>query len=564
MAELQGGSGVLVPTGNAAGVRDLLPYELQLCEFAGITPEEYLYFQRLSDAYNGKRSEEYEHIPDAQNGFLIPILINLVIGIALSAIGALLAPKPKTPEAKTPPQLKTADVTGASRFTSANGFDSVQQLASLGETVPLVFANRNGNVGGIRVKTLLLWSQLLSQQVGQQLKALMLLSAGELAASPEFAGYAIGDQTLKNYTTAKVGLYRRLNGGRVTESDRYSEGTIGASPSADVFSVYDDASEAYKPWFSGARSTSTQTEFGCFHPMVNATPYRLPYELILISHDMDQNLKNDALRKREKINRDYLTRAAITSADSTTVVYTITGGQDPADAYGPWGLEDVNAAVEDLRVVADDNIQIGGLYMAGSAQVVCTATSAEEIWELGKSKTYTFRVEEPGEVSTFNPEAGGNSTSGWVLQRLAIGTVSNNRACNITEIGIKSTVWKQITGFPNVNSQPNDSTIGYYESKNGSIQLGNIQRYHRRVSFFRMQVRPLGLTDAAWTTLDGGKLFAVEGSTPQPRYNYIRVVHPFRQYEFRFVPVPGAEVIAKWRGQSVYFLGSGFLQRFAR
>jgi len=35
-----------------------------------------------------------------------------------------------------------------------------------------------------------------------------------------------------------------------------------------------------------------------------------------------------------------------------------------------------------------------------------------------------------------------------VLQRLAIATVANNRACDVTELGIKSTVWKRINGFP--------------------------------------------------------------------------------------------------------------------
>ena len=140
--------------------------------------------------------------------------------MAHTVAAAALAPKPKAPQlqaqtTQTPtaqqqqeqaPSLQTASITGASRFTSNVGFDSVQQLAALGETVPLVFANRQGDVGGVRVKTLLVWSQLLSEHIQQELCAVMLLSAGKLAMKPEFAGYSFGDQTLKNYTNAKLAL----------------------------------------------------------------------------------------------------------------------------------------------------------------------------------------------------------------------------------------------------------------------------------------------------------------------------------------------------------------------
>ena len=236
-------SGPLVPYQPPAGGRALLPIEVALCEAVGISAEEYLYFQQLSDAYNGQRDEAYElaGVPDVRNEAVFwSIVINLVIGIALTALSVLLAPKPQQP--KTPPSLKTNDVNGAKRYANYENFDSVQQLAALGDIVPLVFAHRDrAGTGGIRVKTLLLWSQLLSRGTGQQLKALMLLSLGKLRTRPDFAGFAIGDQTLKNYTSIKVALYMRQNGGRVLESDRYPQGLLEASPSVDVFQVWDDA-----------------------------------------------------------------------------------------------------------------------------------------------------------------------------------------------------------------------------------------------------------------------------------------------------------------------------------
>ena len=575
MAELQGEHRVLEPKRVSCGVRDLLPFEAQLCDLLEITPEEYFYFQALTDAYNGTRPAGYELVPDVRND-PISIIISIVVGAALTAAATLLAPKPKAPQvqaAQAPqqqqqdqaPQLATANITGASRFSTNTGFDSVQQLASLGETIPLVFANKSGEVGGIRVKTLLLWSQLVSQRIGQELKAVMLLCSAQLAADPDFQGFAIGDQTLKNYTSARLGLYRRLNGGRLLESDRYPEGTIYASSASDAFSVFDDISETQKPWFSGTRSPSTQTQFGCFNPMPNATPYRLQYELVLRpdAEPRDGRIIDDVNRKRNKLNRDYATRAAFTSKSSTGCVYTITGGQEDQNAYAPWGLDDVNASVEDRRIVADDQLQLGGLYMAGAAQVVCIGSSSDDIWELGSTKSYQFRIEEPGDIAVYaDPDTVSNTNYGLILQRVSVGTVANNRQCDITELGIKSIVWKQLAGFPNVNSQPDGGTIEYYQHKNGSIQLGSINRYHRRISFFRLEIRPLGTAQGGWTDLSDGRIFAVEGSTPQAHYNYFRVKHTRGQYEFRFLPYPGGAVVQNWLNRDVWFIGGSKMQRF--
>jgi hypothetical protein len=504
MAELQGGNGALVPTGGTGRVRHLLPFEAQLCNVLGISAEEYVYFEQLSQAYNGKRPEGYELIPDVVNDPITVAIVSIVVGVAATAASVLLAPKPKAPELQQPtaaaptaqqeeaPQLQTANITGASRFTSNSGFDSIQQLASLGETVPLIFTNRQGNIGGVRVKTLLLWSQLLSEQISQELAALMLLSAGTIALKPEFAGYAIGDQTLKNYTHAKLALYWRENGGRILNTDRYSEGEMPEHEDRgpgwqDIFTCYDDVDQRFEPWFCGTRSPSTQTQFGCFSPMVNATPYRLPYELTLVPQAVptDEKIKADATVKLTKIHRDYSTRAAITASTSSTLTYTITGEQEDPEAYQPWGLDDANAAVEDRRIVADDEINLNGLYMAGTAQVVCTNASTSEVWTIGSEKSYTFKILEPGNFSVwpdpaeiikgtefYNPVNEDwwltpNPVYGYVLQRLAIATVANNRACDVTELGLKSTVWKRINNFSNVNSIPDSVTIQHYQSKNG-------------------------------------------------------------------------------------------------
>ena len=83
------------------------------------------------------------------------------------------------------------------------------------------------------------------------------------------------------------------------------------------------------------------------------------------------------------------------------------------------------------------------------------------------------------------------------VQKCSIGTISNTKACDVTEIGLKSKVFKQVTGFPNVNSHPGavgtndvneDTTEGVqkrYQDERGSISLGGMSKYLMRYSFFR-------------------------------------------------------------------------------
>ena len=107
-------------------------------------------------------------------------------------------------------------------------------MARIGDAIPLIFTNQTiegVNVfGGLRVNSLLLWSQFVSLGKYQQLKALALFSHGKIAEDPAYEGFAVGDTLLSTYNAHKVGLYFR-NGSastdnRIIESDKYSESEI--------------------------------------------------------------------------------------------------------------------------------------------------------------------------------------------------------------------------------------------------------------------------------------------------------------------------------------------------
>ncbi len=558
MAGFRDDSSSVVPTRRLASNRALLPFEAELCETVGLTTEEYFYFQQLTDAYNGKRSQEYElaGVPDVRND-PITIAINLAIGIALSAISYLLTPKPSS---KTPPSLRTADKSNVQKFLQTEGFSSVQEPATLGSIIPIVFAQQEGTTGGVRVNGMLLWSQLLSKATGQQLKAAMLLSMGELAAEPDFAGIAIGDQTLQNYTQSKIALYFRANGGRLRESDRYRQGTLEADPSKNDILEVATNSGGRKPWFSSTRTPSTQTQFGCYSPMPNGSAYNVNYELVMTGKDASKKQKEADKQKRNKISTDFPAYAAIDQpanqqlSSGDTCSYVILGNTQSKKSFKPWGADDVNASTEDARNSADDQLQVGDSYMAGAALVVLVRKSSNRPWKLGESKRFWFKCIEGGFNDRKYADRAGNVPYGFVLQRVAIATIANSRECDVTEIGLKSTVWRQITGFPNVNSEPDDKTIKDYEEQNGSIALGALTRYNKRMSFFQLEKRRLG-SGSGWQDISGGRLFCIRGRTPTAQYNYIRIEHSRGQYEFRFKPVPGAMVYRAWRGKMVYLLG---------
>ena len=143
--------------------------------------------------------------------------------------------------------------------------------------------------------------------------------------------------------------------------------------------------------------------------------------------------------------------------------------------------------------------------------------------------------------------------------------ITNSYKCTTTEIGIKSVVNKQITGFANVNSHPGywqyygkpdeagiDGVVHDYEKKNGNISLGQMSKYVKRYSFFDLYARTVGEDD--WTKI-GDKPFAVLGRTPQPQYNFIRINHTDEELrEFKLEPVPGNLIKSQYIGEEINLL----------
>lgn len=592
------------PHRQPAGRRVLLPAEVDLCEAVGLSEEEYWYFVEAADRYNGERSEAYALIPDirCEPATTTAILVSIGLSLVSTAAALLLAPKPQSPEKrKDPRRLSLGGQTGPTRFSPTSSFDSTQELARLGETIPLVFAKK-----GVRVNSSLLWSQIIAEARGQQMRALFLFSHGPTEGRPDYEGLAIGDTLLRSYTAPKVAAYWMPTGGRPVEpNDRFPESLARNLPNGDAFAtIWDTASPRdYYPYFVGARTPTTQTAFGAYAPSYNGTWYRPQYELVLIPDEADGDFKRD-LQKRKDLRggsagdptvftqRTFFDvvrnpdnpgglvghganpnacGAVVPGSDTgfyDEIRYRITTGLEDVENsnFQPERLDFVNSATTSSRLSADSNIALGELYLVGDTVLaVCTKIYSSDVNDVYKpwsakppvDKNAWFSVTTPGCVQCPTLDTAiNNPLAPWLaypLMRAAVATITNTRPCTATELVIKSRVWRQVSGFPDMNAHPGKGLIEDYEDEGGSISLGTLNKYLRRLSFFMLETRPVD-GDGNWIDLTGNEYFFVEGNKPIDQYNYIRINHEFDEHEFRLRPVSGVGALRKFgaNGQAVF------------
>jgi hypothetical protein len=271
--------------------------------------------------------------------------------------------------------------------------------------------------------------------------------------------------------------------------------------------------------------------------------YKVEFELVVVPDqkkgEQDDLIVKDQKTKKAKIAEEWPYYMAVSKYNPSKkiVSYIIAGTNVDTDDFEPWGTDDVKTAVDNMRITVDDMIVVGEQYFIGTSLVVCTSKT-KGIWQPGKTMQYNFKILE--NYNDINTEPVGQRNYPYqftTLQRVAIGTITNNRTCDVTEIGLKSTVYKRLNGTPNFNSIPDDDTQEAYADDQASISLGRINVYAERISFFELYVRKIGAKN--WTNISDGKVFAVRGQTPQAQYNFIRINQPKEQYEYRLRPYAG-------------------------
>ena len=287
--------------------------------------------------------------------------------------------------------------------------------------------------------------------------------------------------------------------------------------------------------------------------------------------------------------RNYSRRMGITALNDQTVsdslgtevrrvnvgdiaTFTIDGGKIPEGLYkGPnreVTVDDINSATEEMRNAADDALQVGELFMIGRTTWQVISRSLP-IWRLEDGKTQTIKLKcidvNPPATNTIGLVSKRMITADYLsdsldngasnqfnagaaffpLMKVAKATVRNTRACDGTEIGIRSNVFQRLNGLCNFQTIPSPEQLKNLEGQRISLTSGTINAYIARSSVFTIFLRPAGVdengNEYAWAPL--GEQFCIIGNEPRDQYNFIRISHPDkRQYEFQLIPKNGADL----------------------
>lgn len=336
----------------------MLPSDRYLAELLGLTEEQFLYFK----AEVQRRAKEQPE-PAVVAGVEVVIAIALsVIGIGFQVASLLLKPSiPQQGGGGRPAQLQArargdAPITNNQRYTPRYGFDSTQDITTLGSTIPLVYALREAisgtTYGGVRVSTPMLWSQIYSLGGSQLLRAIFLVGEGPIGGI-DLKNFAAGGNTLASYdfgnssansAGSRLTVYGRVDGGlttRIASGDqifgRAAASDVGNAQNAggsDVFMVRRGSSWAAD--FCSATRPNNQTVFGVYTLIGNDLGFkvnpvirpRVQAQLVPEGDDGDAQVKcridDVAWAQRQKARTTFSSRSGLVSGSVGSVGSTIT------------------------------------------------------------------------------------------------------------------------------------------------------------------------------------------------------------------------------------------------
>lgn len=258
--------------------RKLLPYEHQLIDALGITKEEYLAFVAVQQEYKDPKTGTALDIRAADPG--TQALVLTIIGILFQVGAALLAPKPKIPDLTEKSQRRSREA----RFSPTFGFNSAQELASLGDPVNLVYTNTDHNPnGGVRLSGSLVWSAIESYGSAQFMQLLLVMGASRiLKIKPEFT--AFGQVALQDFDPGLTWMFYSKEG--PAKFNDIESGTLeyltpedlSGSKTDNVCRIIQKRRSPNKAvGFSQCYTPTTSTAFGPYDP--------IPIDVRLFSRD---------------------------------------------------------------------------------------------------------------------------------------------------------------------------------------------------------------------------------------------------------------------------------------
>ena len=300
----------------------LLPYEKRLIAALGCNEQEYRQFANEVERRYKERPEEYAHIPDVRNDATAIAIVSIVISVISTAAAVLLAPKPSKPKESQLQRRQLGGQQGRSIFTPSFGFDSLQSLAEYGQTVPIVFTERQGSdengSGGLLISPQMVWSRMKSWGNYQVAELVAIAGQGNMAR-PDLAGIFLGNNALDgiyqeyfdfywNGGFEELGPGSRLRAYNLRYGNLAVDGNrdnTGLSGSDEVFYAPTNSGNA-QPAFCGAFSPTSQTRFGVYGGVPNGTPYRPNWKVISIPDEFDEKQRKQRKNQQRRYVDSYL------------------------------------------------------------------------------------------------------------------------------------------------------------------------------------------------------------------------------------------------------------------
>ena len=571
----------------------LLPQDREIMSITGMDEAQYRWFCRQAILHSKLRPGEPTLFVDP-----VSLLVQLVIGLALSYAASLLAPKPRQREVGQPDvkEVQGQTLVNGARYTPKAGFDSVQNVVELGSTIPLVYARRQSidgvAYGGVRVNTDLLWSQMYSVGGGQLLRAVFMVGEA-LIEGIDPTQFAIGNNIISGYDldrrdAGRICIYFSNDGGRLTSGD-YIAGVIPSEDTgnaendggADVFQVR-GVKNRWTNDFCYVSTPNNQTTFGLYGFIGNNMPYRInprfqPAVIAQTRADGELNCKPDWQQQAERSKQDFsfsgrvgllggesrvfnegeLVTLAISSSTDAETTFTA-----PNNAEATCG--DVGQAVASRQRSIDEQLSYGDIYRIGSAVAICVSRTEEAFVSdadndpigNGTDIQAIFEIIRPGIITTYaesvilNP-GGSSATAAPHLMQMAEANITTERQGQVVELGFRSQTQVSISGLCNFRDSFDYAKIdndACYNDVGQQAQNANLKTFssgtytsaETRYSFFRVSYRIAG-TDDDYTEIQ--QLFGFRSTTGVAVYNYIRFEFPTEnRWDIRLTPISGWEI----------------------
>lgn len=575
----------LVPYGASSREYPLLPYEREICELAGFSEAEYKQFKQhlVDNAYI--RPAEYALIPDIRNDpFTTTILVSLAIGLAFTGVSYLLAPKPPSlDDQQQVRERRLGSTRGRSTYAPLYGFDSLAEIATYGEPVPLVWTRYTGTTGGVVIAPKLIWSRVYSWGGFQTAK--FLYTAGIFGIDrPELDGVWLGNSALNIANETQFAFYWRTQ----------STGSLTLHYGTDVGRNSGDPSGQRFPSFSQAYTPSNNTVFGVSNPVPNGTNYRVNWRVISLPDITEAGNGRKKIREERKkicgwsgggmpgVGTGFPRRQGLINSNtfllsakwlSNFFEYKVTE-------------DDINAELDGECAAADEVFQTGEKILIAGRLFEVTSRTADVFVprsEAGKSAAQDVRVT-LAQVEDVDPGFAPRTVSEAVITsdkpisrddrqwnqgalygigndpalKFTAASIRTTRPCDVVELGIKSNVWAQFNGICNFRTLPEPEELIEADSRNVNYTNGSMTQYFTRTAVFTIRYRfpdSEGIYPTAWTSSD--VLFVVRGSTPVDQYNFIKLqTSTCTNVEYQFVPLTGASIVRRNDNSAVYWLYS--------